>query len=144
MYGVSKLIMDKAAYEKINTFYTRTIDSAVPEKQNLSRFFGEFILGKAFYSMIKEENNKHFREARFMDASKNIYSLSLLKDRVIPPSGTNSALCFNEKRREMAETIDFPFEYCHETPFPVLGKMDKNIVDYWFGEVFWRAAEFFN
>lgn len=144
MHGVSKLIMDSAAYEKINAFYTQTIDDAVKEKQALAEFFDKNMLGKAFYSMIKEDNNKKFRETRFMEASDKLYSLSLSKDKVIPSWGASNALSLNENRKCMTETIDFPYAYCHETPFPISGKMDKNIVDYWFGEVFHKAANFFN
>lgn len=144
MCGVSRMIMDKAAFERINTFYTQTIDEAMQEKKALAMFIDENALGKAFYAMIKQENNKEFREDRFLNASGNIFSLALNKDKVIPPAGISSALALDGRRSEMVEEWDFPFEYTHEAPFPISGKMDKNIVDYWFGEVFTKAAGFFN
>jgi hypothetical protein len=144
MYGVSRMIMDKAAFERINTFYTSSIDEAVLAKKTLAMFLDEYKLGKAFYSMLKEENNREFREDRFLNASKNILSLALTKDKVIPPTGIKAAFGFDVKKSFNVEEMDFPFDYCHESPFPISGKMDKNIVDYWFGEVFTKVAGFFN
>lgn len=144
MCGVSRMIMDKAAFERINTFYTQTIDEAMREKHSLATFIDEHALGTAFYAMLKKENNAKFRDDRFLNASENIFSLALNKDKVIPSAGIASALALNGRRSEMVEEWDFPFDYTHEAPFPISGKMDKNIVDYWFSKVFTKAAGFFN
>jgi pimeloyl-ACP methyl ester carboxylesterase len=144
MNGISKLIMDKVAFEKLITFYTDEMDYAVQEKGLLSEFFSEDLLGKAFYSMIKEENNKQYREEKFTDATNNIYTISLGKDKVIPAWGINAALCFTDKRKKMVEMLDFPYEYNHENPFPVIGKGDHNVVDACFTDVFSKASDFLN
>jgi hypothetical protein len=144
MHGESKLIMDKTASEKLNEFYTATIDKVMYEKEFLRTFFIKDILGKAFYSMIKEENNKTFREDRINAASKNIFALALEKDKVIPSSGINTALHISNGVDKITETLDFPYIYNHENPFPVTGKYDKHTVDFWFTEVFEKAAGFFN
>jgi pimeloyl-ACP methyl ester carboxylesterase len=144
MNGVSRLIMDQAAYEKIHTFYTAQIERSRQERPELDAFLSEHTLGKAFYSMLKEDNNKSFREERFKEISKNLYSISLEKDKVIPSKGIDNALRINSSRDEMMETLDFPFEYCHENPFPSKGKADRHIVDYWFKEVMGKAAGFLN
>lgn len=144
MCGVSRFIMDKAAFDCINTFYTNSIDSTIQQKIALAMFLNENALGKAFYAMLKEENNKQYREERFLRLSRNLYALALKKDKVIPSSGISSALVFDACCNERVDELDFPFDYTHETPFPISGKIDKNIVDYWFGEVFTRAAGFFN
>jgi hypothetical protein len=143
MYGVSKLIMDKTAYEKLNEYYTVVIDKSMQEKESLGNFLNNDILGKAFYTMLKEDNNKTFRESRFVNASNNIRAISLEKDQVIPANDIREALQILQNT-EVTQILDFPFEYSHENPFPVCGKYDRHIVDFWFTEVFKKAAEFLN
>jgi len=64
-----------------------------------------------------------------------IRAVGLKKDGVIPPSGMAEMLSSRQ-----SETIDFPFQYSHENPFPILGNPGE--VDESFDLVFNRAVGF--
>lgn len=144
MNGVSRLIMDKAAYEKLNEFYTSEIDKYLENDGFLGTFLKNDILGKAFYAMLKKENNSNYREERFGNLINQIHAISLEKDQVIPAVGIDNVLKYPFSSVEITETVDFPYEYNHENPFPVCGRHDRHVVDFWFTEVFKQAAGFLN
>jgi hypothetical protein len=144
MCGSSKFIMDSIAYKAINTFYTQGIDESMKEMKTLWAFLSEYKLGKAFYAMLKEENNQNYREERFKDLSNNIKAVALEKDKVIPANGVYDVFKYLGTNASVTEKIDFPYEYTHENPFPVAGKIDHHIVDFWFEEIMNKAIRFLN
>lgn len=135
MNGVSRLIMDDVAFQKIKEFYTTSIDTVTKDNLLLNSLLTEFPLGKAFYAMLKEDNHKNWREETFRFIHNQIYALTLKQDRVIPALGT-------EKVLRSFEIVDFPYEYSHEVPFPVNGKANSQAVDDCFNNVFFKAGEF--
>lgn len=136
MNGVSRLIMDDIAFKRIQRFYTSEITEVMEENQLLSSLLTEFPLGKAFYSMLREENHQTWREETIRYKHKQIYAVTLKNDKVIPATGTERVL-------RSFEIIDFPYDYCHEVPFPVSGKAESHLVNESFTEVFSKATGFF-
>lgn len=135
MNGVSKLIMDNVAFEKIQHFYTSDIYNVLKRNKLLNSLMTEFPLGKAFYSMLKEENDQAWREEKFRSIYQQIYAVTLKKDKVIPAIGTERVL-------RTFEIIDFPYDYSHEVPFPVSGKADRDLVNQSFVSIFSKAGEY--
>ncbi|HEY4787572.1 MAG TPA: DUF6051 family protein [Bacteroidales bacterium] len=142
MNGVSRLIMDNIAFDSIKNYYTLNLSNILKNNKLLSSLLSEFSLGKAFYAMLKEENNKEWREKILNESLKQIYAVTLKKDTVIPALGTEKVLGFSHKLQAHNEIIDFPYDYSHEVPFPVSGKTDCSIVNQSFDKVFSRAGEF--
>jgi hypothetical protein len=142
MNGVSKLIMDNVAFNSIKDYYTSSINTALEENKLLKSLLTEFPLGKAFYAMLQENNNKVWREERLKSSLKKIYAVTLKNDTVIPALGTEKVLSFSKKEQSHNEIIDFPYDYSHEVPFPVSGKADRNLVNQNFLHVFSKAREF--
>jgi hypothetical protein len=64
-----------------------------------------------------------------------------LKDSVIPCKGIISTLRTSEKK-EIVDIWDFPYNYTHENPFPLIDMPGSKKVDYWFERVFSEAALF--
>ena len=135
MNGVSKLIMDSVAFDRILKFYTSGINNVLEDNKLLSSLLTEFPLGKAFYAMLKEDNYQTWREEILRFIHKQIYAVTLKNDKVIPALGTERVL-------RTLEIIDFPYDYSHEVPFPVSGKADRNLVNQSFLNVFSKAGEF--
>jgi pimeloyl-ACP methyl ester carboxylesterase len=144
MNGVSKLIMDQTAFESIREYYVKSIEQEVFTNKLLNSMLTEFPLGKAFYAMLKEENNKPWREETLNLLAKQVYAIILQKDKVIPALGTEKVMKCSKNATENYEIIDFPYDYSHETPFPVSGKAPIELVDTCFNEVFTKAAKFLN
>ena len=142
MNGVSKLIMDNVAFNSIWKYYTSSINIALEENKLLNSLITEFPLGKAFYAMLQECNNKPWREEILGSVLKQIYAVTLKNDKVIPSLGTEKFLGFPKNRQTPNEIIDFPYDYSHEVPFPISGKTDYLLVNQCFTSVFSKASQF--
>ena len=140
MNGISRLIMDSLAFERINRYYVHDIHKTLSNFSLFRSLITEFPFGRAFFTMLREENNKKEREEIFHSMANRICTLTLKKDTVITPSGTRKA--FGEYESEMVNTIDLPYDYCHEMPFPVSGKTDHAMVDKYFKAIFSEIADF--
>ena len=142
MNGVSRLIMDHLAYEVVHEYYRNGINDAMNQYILLKSLINEFPLGKAFYSMLIENNNRAFREEALLSVMGQIKGITLEKDLVIPAKGTKNLFGVLSNETQNIETMDFPFDYSHEVPFPISPKTDSNLVDGCFTKVFTQAAEF--
>ena len=140
MYGESKHIMDKVAYEGLLHYYCEHWFN-LPHNENLQKTEEYNNLTRAFSAMIRPETYQQEREHFFESWKRRISGISLLKDKVMPFSGVEA--CMGRKLAgECFELLDFPFEYSHETPFPATGKNDMRIVEAAFREVFRKIAAF--
>jgi pimeloyl-ACP methyl ester carboxylesterase len=142
MNGISRLIMDKIAFDNISKYYLTDIRDAMTDNKLLGSLLTEFPLGKAFFAMLSEWNNPLFRETELGKVTNHIYAVSLKKDTVIPALGINKFFSLARENYLTFETLDFPYEYGHETPFPISGKTDASQVDRCFNELFSKAAGF--
>lgn len=140
MYGESKYIMDKQAYNLLLKFYCENWLGTGYNRQ-LSKGNTNDILFQAFNSMIKPDINRNERETFFESQKHRIAGISLLKDKVMPFSGVEA--CMGKQRAgECFEVMDFPFEYSHESPFPENGRIDHNELESAFNKVFKKGAGF--
>jgi hypothetical protein len=110
MYGESRSIMDKTAYEKLYQFYLNDFATDIADEKTPDKIF------ESFYSMISPERKQAERIRFFEQMANRISGISLLRDKVMPYSGIVDALgvrCASEK----VKLLDFSFDYSHENPF---------------------------
>jgi hypothetical protein len=140
MYGESKYIMDRLAYERLLQYYCD--EWIVPITRNpFRKKTGLDKLQEAFTSMITPEVNREDRESFFSKWKNRIAGISLMKDKVMPYSAVEA--CMGSRLAgECFEVMDFPFEYSHESPFPSNGKVDNNTLRSSFLSVFSKSAAF--
>ncbi len=131
MNGSSRDIIDSGANNSLQYYYTNDFLSKTKPEDNLEN---------AFSSMIKPDFRKNYRESFFQKAANRVRAISLKNDVVIPTEGISSAL--GGISSKILEELDFPFEYSHQNPFPMTGKMDKELLSRSFDSVFSRAAAF--
>lgn len=141
MKGSSKLIMDRLAFDSVYNFYLNDFEKTLTGKSPLVEFLRSNQIGMSFRSMIDLGRLKIFRENILKNLKDQIHSLSLLKDSVIPSKGVISTLG-KISRKPIVDVWDFPFDYTHENPFPVLDFPLSKKVDYWFEKVFSEATMF--
>jgi len=141
MLGTSKLIMDSLAFNRVYNFYLFDFEETLTGESPLVEFLHTSQIGMAFRSMIDLERFKTFRENILRNLKEQIHSISLLKDSVIPSKGVISTLRASGKK-DVVDIWDFPYEYSHENPFPILDKNLSGKVDYWFEKVFAEATLF--
>ncbi len=137
MNGVSKDIMDSAAYESIRRYYIDTFVNTTGDD-----------IHDSFRSMVSTESLRDKRENFFSSASDRIMMVTLKKDTVIPTSGVEMAVGKNVSE-SMIHELDFPFQYTHQIPFPAPRKaslrgegIDAEEVYLSFRNIFDRAESF--
>jgi len=143
MYGTSRLIMDSQAYSSLRKYYLNEFITEMKVKTPFSEYIKRNSLGRAFFSMIAPENLKSFREETLYKLRNQIKVISLKNDKVIPANFVEETFAgVKGKVKHMIEVLDFPFEYSHETPFPILNNPSYVQVDQCFERVFRPAVEF--
>ena len=134
MFGISRSILDKPAFEKLQQYYFHFFgneDTPLWERDNAFN---------AFLQMMTPEGYRSERENFFTCFKERIRGIALSNDLVIPYHGILEAL--GEKNGHTAiQLLDFPFPYTHENPFPHNSK-DITSVNKAFTNVFSRVAEF--
>lgn len=141
MRGSSKLIMDSLAFDRVYSFYLNDFEKTLTGKSPFVDFMSSSQIGMAFRSMIDLGRFKTFRENILNKLRDQIYSISLLKDSVIPSKGVISTLSGSDNK-DIVDIWDFPYTYTHENPFPLLDITLSKKVDYWFERVFSEATMF--
>ena len=141
MKGASKLIMDSRAFDRVYNYYLNDFEETITGTNPLTDFLSSSQIGLAFRSMIDLGRLKAFRENMLRKLRDQIHTITLAKDTIIPAKGVVSTL-ERFKTRDNLRVWDFPFNYSHENPFPVLDQPLSKKVDYWFESVFSEAALF--
>jgi hypothetical protein len=135
MFGQSRSIMDKTAYEKLYDYYLHTFSMEETLKSARTKIFD------SFNSMISSDRNRAERETFFKRLGNKIMGISLINDKVMPFYGMVEALgkeCFESRYK----LLDFSFPYTHENPFPVGNQLESAEIDASFTKVFSQAALF--
>lgn len=135
MNGVSKLIMDEEAFSGLRFFYLRQFEKELNSTDSPLSQIKENQATKAFNAMIDAGRLSQWRNDRFEKMHSRISTIALKKDRVIPPAGISEMMLSGNMK-----TMDFPFEYTHENPFPL--SEEKTGVNQCFEKVFAEAAAF--
>lgn len=141
MNGVSKMIMDEPSFSKVFSYYNDEFEKESARQTRLGVFIKDNRFAMAFRSMLNMNRLKDFRCDMFSKFKGQVYAISLLKDKVIPPTGVSSF--FRNIGSKNIEMVDFAFPHSHEQPFPIIGKPTiGDAVDGGFNHVFRRAASF--
>ena len=138
MNGVSRLIMDQLAFDRLRQFYIKELDSEIEKSELLKSSMNHTEMGQSFLAMLSAGNLKSFRENMFQKMQNQIHAVALLKDKVIPASGILKSL----KSFVNVDVFDFPFAYSHENPFPLIAGAESSLIDRSFEKVFSKAAAF--
>lgn len=138
MDGVSRLIMDQQAFSRLRNYYISELGTETHQSELLAASMNQTETGRSFLAMLKSETLKTFRENVFEKMQKQVQAVALVKDRVIPAGGIVKAL----NRFIPVDVLDFPYDYSHETPFPILNAEKATLVDRGFESVFSKAAAF--
>jgi len=143
MYGTSRLIMDNQAFSCLRKFYLVDFLRELKTASPFSRYIRNSALGNAFHAMISPDCLKSFRESTLQKLSEQIRVIALQKDKVIPAKYIQSTFDgIKNHIKSMVEVLDFPYEYSHEIPFPVLNTPNYLQVDQCFERVFGSAVDF--
>lgn len=143
MNGVSKLIMDSMAYHTVYKYYMSELEEEIKNKNSFLQMILSGRIGLAFRSMIDISRFRKFREKSLCGMRERISSIGLLKDKVIPANGIVKTLnALSGSSDNPAEIWDFPYNYSHENPFPVIRTAESNHVNTSFDRIINAASSF--
>ncbi|TVR54210.1 MAG: hypothetical protein EA426_17115, partial [Spirochaetaceae bacterium] len=130
MNPVSRYIMDGHAYSALRRYFlehdTAETKAALPAAMIDTRE------GRAFTGMLGGELFRAEREAAMRALAPRIHAVAMARDTVVPAAAVRDTL-----EDATVDTIDPPFAYSHENPFP--SREPENAVDAAFDYVM-RAA----
>lgn len=142
---VSKYILDSEANIALYTYLAEHFNKYLEKDAMLSHYIKEnHFEGKVFNAMFEYQKMREFRELLFKNTEKEIYAITLKKDKVIPPFEVMNTLqgAFRDIQIKV-DTLDFDYAYTHENPFP-LQERNLTVVNQSFNIFFNKVAAFFN
>ncbi|MDD2611767.1 MAG: DUF6051 family protein [Bacteroidales bacterium] len=140
MFGESRCIMDKPAYERLLQFYCKDWLSK-EHRDHYEELEKTDQTLKAFNAMIVPEVDREKREGFFSNLGSRLSGILLKKDLVMPYEGVEACMGHDMTARHFT-LMDFPYDYTHEAPFPTNGRVDSALLNASFNETFSKAALF--
>lgn len=123
---VSKFILDSEANVSLYSYLVEHLESHLRTDARLAHYLGgAHPEGVMFRSMMNYRLLREEREGRFRSMAGRMLAVALEQDMVMPPYEVMNAL-MGSKRDIPArvETLDFPYPYRHEDPFPVMASLE--------------------
>lgn len=143
MQGISRFIMDASAFDRLEEVFIRENPEAVRKNISIDRLNSFGSLWNAFLSMLRLDRYSAKREKSFFKLRDQISAIGLADDRVIPARFIKETLQGTAGKTAIPfSTLDFPYPYSHENPFPMGNAAIRQQVDDAFNLVFSRAASF--
>jgi hypothetical protein len=140
---VSKFILDSEANVSLYSYIVEHLESHLRRDEVLRHYLSEIHPeGVNFRSMLDYKVLTKERENIFRAMSDRIYAITLEEDTVVPAYEVINTL--QGIKRDIpvrVDTLDFPYKYKHEDPFPALTNI-QNEVDEQFRKVFDLIVEF--
>lgn len=144
MNGNSKYIMDLTAFKSLLRLNERRRLKRIKRKILSTGDKTLLEIWSGLELMMYRKSNRKVREAKFNKMGSRITAVALKKDKVMPFQGIVDTLRGKKNNGLVrVEVIDFPYEYTHEQPFPVLNDQSQPLVNRCFAAVFDKAVNFF-
>ncbi len=134
---VSKFILDSEANVNLYSFLVEHLDSHLQKDERLQHYLnGAHIEGTYFRSMLNYSSMAGLREERLKEIAPQLHAVALNGDTVIYPYEVLNTLQGKYHNIPVAvDILDLPYEFIHETPFPVMIK-NASLVNEAFDKVF--------
>ena len=141
---VSRSIIDAEAYTELFSWFSGLFETITDAGRRMKQLFLQDLPEVlSFKSFLFYNRMQSFREEMLRRASGRIRELSLEGDMVFPPTVTSKTLHGSSGDIGIrTEHLDFPFNYSHEDPFPLVQDNRQQVNDA-FNSVFSRASGFF-
>lgn len=140
---VSKFILDSEANVSLYSYVVEHLESHMKRDEVLRHYLGGIHPeGVNFRSMLNYKTLTEYREQIFKTMADRIYAVVLAQDSVVPAYEVINTL--KGTRRDIPikiDTLDFPYKYKHEDPFPAL-KNIEDLVDEQFRKTFDLIVDF--
>ena len=128
---------------KLYSFLVEHLESHIRHDPKLSEYMNTES-GVAFRSMLNYKLMGDFRESKLRTMSGRISAIALARDDIMPHYEVENTL--KGRNRDIpvqVETVDFPYAYRHEDPFPAQETIAAEVDDQ-FTRVFEKVSGFFS
>lgn len=143
MSAVSKFILDSEANVALYSYVIEHLESHLKNDRRLNHYLSkDHPEGINFLSMINYQSMRKVREEKFNRLAPRIMAIALEKDLVVPAYEViNTLKGINRDIPIRVVNKDFPYDYKHEDPFPIIPAIEDKVNDC-FDEIFNLAATF--
>lgn len=134
---VSKFILDSETNVHLYSFLVEHLESFLNNDERLKHYLSDkHEEGMCFRSMLNYSDLQDFREERLQQIAGRLYALALNGDTVMYPHEVMNTLQGKNRNIPVAvDTLDLPYHFIHEAPFPAAIK-NASLVDDAFDTVF--------
>ena len=137
---ISKTIIDSEAADALIQYYLDHFENALNVDGHLHHLFAKSEeVGVVFKCMLDSNKMVSFRNAMFYSLKEQIRIVGLAKDKVFTPKSLTGN--YLNRISDSVKIFDFDYNYTHETPFPLLSKIESE-VNHSFQEIFNYSADF--
>lgn len=137
---VSRTIIDSEGADALIQYYVNDFENAANVDGHLHDLFVKSDeVGVAFKCMLDSEKMISFRNALLCSLKEKIRILGLKKDKVFTPESITGK--YLHRIADSVKLFDFNYNYTHETPFPLLTKIEDE-VNKSFLDIFNYSADF--
>lgn len=125
---VSKFILDSEANVSLYSYVVEHLESHMKRDEVLRHYMNAHLEGVNFRCMLNYKTLTGFREDRFRELSDQFYVIALAKDEVVPAYEIINTLQGIDRDIPIPiETLDYPYKYTHEDPFPIIPKIADQV-----------------
>lgn len=125
---VSKFILDSEANVSLYSYVVEHLESHMKRDEVLRHYMHTHPEGNNFRSMLNYRVLTSDREVRFKEMSHQFYAITLAHDEVVPAYEVINTLQGSQRDIPInIETLDYPYKYIHEDPFPAMSKIADEV-----------------
>jgi len=126
---VTKFILDSEANVSLYSYLVEHLESHLKRDKVLRKYLGSDLPeGVNFRSMLNYNVLTEYRENKFRQMSERIYAITLKQDTVVPTHEVINTLQGTYRDIPIRiDTLDFPYKYIHEDPFPALENIKEQV-----------------
>jgi len=138
--GKSRFILDKHAFDQLRKYYLNQNSWRRQTLKSYVKALNVKNVARAFMAMLSPDYFSSLRDTVFEEFSDRLLVYALKEDQVFP----DKHIMENFKGSgTWVNRLDFPYEYSHETPFPVSKNPEISVnVDESFDKVFKEIGHF--
>lgn len=124
----SRYILDSAAHEALLRCFISDFEATMRNDARVAGVLsGGHSAGAAFRSMLSVNETAAERLAMLAPIAQRVRAIALTRDEVMPPDAVRATLCPGNAVAVDMRELDFPHEYSHVHPFPLLPAVEAEV-----------------
>lgn len=124
----SRYILDSAAHEALLRCFISDFEATMRNDARVAGVLSDgHPAGAAFRSMLSVNEDAAERVAMLAPIASRVRAIALTRDEVMPPDAVRATLRPGDAVAVDMREVDFPYEYSHVHPFPLLPTVETEV-----------------